>query len=55
MFEFNPSEWAFSGLVKGGLLNLSHISCNDETWHCYTLHKKIKKICETRDPPLEFH
>ena len=34
--------------------NLSHISYNDETWHSYTLPKKIQTIYNTRDTPLEF-
>ena len=28
--------------------NLSHISYNDETWHCYTLPKEDLKIYKSR-------
>ena len=39
----------FSGVAKGWggtnpLLNLSHISYNDETWHSCTLPKEDPKI-----------
>ena len=41
--RFNPiREWAFSGLLTDGQ-NLSHISCNDETWHSCTLPKENSK------------
>ena len=32
--------------------NLSHISYNDETWHCYTLPKEDLKIYKSRDTHL---
>ena len=38
----------------GGDENLSHISNNDETWHIAPYLKKIQKIYQSRDIPLEF-
>ena len=32
--------------------NLSHISYNDETWHCYNLPKEDLKIYKSRDTHL---
>ena len=35
------------GGQKSPSLNLSHISCNDETWHSYTLPKEHPKNMHT--------
>ena len=42
------------GGSKSPHTSLSHISCNDETWHSYTLPKEDPKIYESRDTPPDF-
>ena len=41
------------GGQKGPFPKISHTSCNDETWHSYTLPKEDPEIHESRDTAPE--